>query len=470
LAPEVRPRPRVAVVGGGITGLATAWFLRDTADVVLLEAADRLGGKIATSELAGVPVEAGPDTFLARVPEAADLCRAVGLGDDLAAPATGKAFLWSRHRLRPLPDGQVLGVPTRLRPLVRSGVVSPAGTARAALDLVLPRRPRGPDPSVADVVGTRLGREVLDRLVDPLVGGIHAGRSDRLSLAATAPQLAAGAAASRSLVLGLRRQRAGAPSDDRPVFLGVAGGMERLVDRLRGGLGAVEVRTGARVRSIERHREGRGWWLAGPGVHADAVVVTVPAFAAADLVRAACPAAATALDAIAYASVAVTTLAYRPEAVRRELDGSGFLVPRVEGRLMTACTWSTSKWPGLRRSGLVLLRPSAGRFGDERALALDDGDLVEALHRELAASVGVTEPPVASLVTRWAGAFPQYEPGHTALVGRIECAMASAMPGVVVAGAAYRGLGIAACVRQAEQAARAASSTPPARVFPPSAG
>jgi len=439
-------------VGGGITGLAAAWFLRDRADVVLFEAGGRLGGKIATGELAGVPVETGPDTFLARVPEATDLCGAVGLGDDLVPPATGKAYLWSRGRLRPLPEGHVLGVPTAAVPLVRSGVVSAAGAARAGLDLVLPRRPLGSDPSVAEVVGARLGTEVLDRLVDPLVGGIHAGRSDRLSLAATAPHLAAAAGASRSLVLGLRRRRSAGP-DDEPVFLGLAGGMERLVDRLRTELATVDVRTGARVESVVP--DAAGWRVAGPDVPVDAVVLTVPAFAAADLVRAACPPAAAELGAIAYASVAVTTLGYRPSAVAGPLDGSGFLVPRVEGRLMTACTWSTSKWPDLGRSGLVLLRPSAGRFGDERALGLDDAELVDRLHGELVTSVAATEPPVASLVTRWVRAFPQYEPGHTERVARIESALAAAMPGVVVAGAAYRGLGIAACVRQAEQAASA---------------
>ncbi len=467
---EVGPpghRPRVAVVGGGITGLATAWFLREV-DVVLLEAGDRLGGKIATAQMAGVPVERGPDTFLARVPEATDLCRAVGLGDALVPPATGKAYVWTRGRLRPLPDGQVLGVPTAAGPLLRSGVVSPGGMARAALDLVLPRRPLGPDPSVADVVGSRLGGEVLDRLVDPLVGGIHAGRSDRLSLAATAPPLAAAAASSRSLVLGLRPQREAAAADDGPVFLGVAGGLERLIARLREELATVDVRTGAVVRSIQA--DGDGWRLSGTEVRADAVVVTTPAFAAAELVRDVCPAAATELDAVGYASVAVTTLGYRPSALRRDLDGSGFLVPRVDGRLMTACTWSTSKWPELQRGGLVLLRPSAGRFGDERAFELDDGELVERLHGELAEAVGVTEAPVESLVTRWLRGFPQYEPGHTARVGRIEAALASAMPGVVVAGAAYRGLGIAACVRQAQEGAAAVLAGLAGRDSAPSAG
>src|SRR5215210_3206471 len=203
---------RVAVVGGGITGLATAYYLRRAGvDVTVVEAGE-LGGKIQTRELAGVPVEAGPDTFLARVPWAVDLCRELGLGDELVAPATGKAWLWIGDRLRPLPERHVLGVPTALIPLVRSGVLSPAGVARAALDLVLPRRPAGPDPSVATVVGGRMGRQVLDRLVEPLVGGINAGRADTLSLAATARPVADTATCSRSLVLGLRRRATPGPA------------------------------------------------------------------------------------------------------------------------------------------------------------------------------------------------------------------------------------------------------------------
>jgi oxygen-dependent protoporphyrinogen oxidase len=202
---------RVVVVGGGITGLAAARVLRQAGlGVTLVEAGDRLGGKIKTLELDGVPVEAGPDTFLARVPFAVDLCRELGLGDDLVEPATGRAWLWIGDRLRPLPERHVLGVPTALLPLVRSGVLSPVGVVRAALDIVLPRSSRDDDPSVADVVGTRMGQEVLDRLVEPLVGGIHAGRADRLSLASVAPQVAAAAEASRSLLLGLRRQQAAA--------------------------------------------------------------------------------------------------------------------------------------------------------------------------------------------------------------------------------------------------------------------
>ena len=451
---------RVAVVGGGITGLATARLLRQAGlDVTVLEAAERLGGKIQTLEWQGVPVEAGPDTFLARVPWAVELCRQLGLGDDLVAPATGKAFLWIGDRLRPLPERHVLGVPTALRPLLRSGVLSPAGVARAALDLVLPRRDAGPDPSVDTVVARRMGRQVLERLVEPLIGGIHAGRADCLSVAATARPIAEAAARSRSLVLGLRRPPPGGPPDG-PVFLTVAGGLHRLVDRLAAELDDVRVAT-----SVTAVRPaGEAYVLEcdpGPDLEADAIVLTVPAFAAARMLAGLSPAAAEHLAAVRYASVVTATLAYSPSAVAHPLEGAGMLVPRVEGRLATACTWSTSKWPALAESGMVLLRASTGRDGDDRAMELPDHEVVRRLHGELAEILGLREAPAASLVSRWPRGFPQYETGHRARVDAIEAALATDAPGVLVAGAAYRGLGIAACIEQAQRAATLTSERLP---------
>ena len=442
---------RVAVVGGGITGLATARLLRKSGlTVTVLEAGRELGGKIQTRELAGVPVEAGPDTFLARVPWAVDLCGELGLGDDLIAPATGKAWLWIGERLRPLPERHVLGVPTALRPLLESGVLSTAGVARAALDLVLPRTDPGPDPSVAAVVGRRMGRQVVERLVDPLVGGINAGRADGLSLSATARPIADGAARSRSLVLGLRQAK---PGPGGPVFLGLAGGLHRLVDRLaEDDLGTVRVDTAV----VGITPSGGGYALEctpGPDIEVDLVILTVPAFAAAEIVTALSPTAAAHLAAIRHASVVTATLAYEPSAVVRPLDGAGMLVPRVEGRLITACTWSTSKWPALASSGMVLLRASAGRDGDTRAMELDDSEVLRRVHDELAEALGLRERPVASLVSRWPRGFPQYEVGHQARVDDIDAALATDAPGVFVAGASYRGLGIAACIEQARRAA-----------------
>jgi oxygen-dependent protoporphyrinogen oxidase len=455
----------VAVVGGGVSGLAAAWFLRQGHEppaVTLVEAGDRLGGKIRTSSFAGRAVDEGADAFLARGAPAVELCRKLGLGDRLTTPATDRAFVWTRGALRPLPAGLVLGVPTGLLALARSGILSPAGVARAALDLVLPPRRWPGDRAVGDVVTARLGRELHQRLVEPVVGGINAARTDRLSIEAAAPQLAAAARRHRSLLLGLRAQRRAGPAAapgaaGSPVFLRVAGGMAGLVERLADGLGGsgVALRLGRAAVALER-AGGRYLVHVGDGatVEADAVVLALPAFAAAPLVAGVSPGAARLLASIGHASVALVTLAYPREAPRRPLDGSGFLVPPVDGRLLTACSWMSSKWAELADPDLVILRASVGRWGDERAVELDDRELVEGAHAELDQAVGLRAGPLESRVTRWPRAFPQYEPGHLERVATVETTLAEDAPGVAVAGASYRGVGIPACVEGAAAAAR----------------
>ena len=444
---------RVVVVGAGIAGLSTAWYLQQRGvDAVVVDAADRAGGKVRTSELDGVPLDVGPDTFLGRMPWAVELCRELGLGDDLVAPATSQAWLWSRGRLRSLPEGLALGVPLKPLALARSGVVSPSGLARAGLDVVLPQLKPRADPSVADVIGGRLGQEVLERLVDPLIGGINAGRSDRLSLAAVAPDLFAAYRRHRSLIFGLRAERRKSPPSDAPLFLGLRGGMERLTSTLAAKL---DVRLSTPAEAVARSQGGRlAVAVRGDGpLEADAVVLATPASAATALLRGASPKAAATLAQIRYATVAVATLAYRPEDMSHPLDGSGFLVPRVDGRLLTACTWFSSKWPDVRPGGLVLLRCSAGRDGDERIAQLDDTELVARLHAEAAEALGLRAVPVESVVTHWPNAFPQYDVGHLGRVEAAERALARELPGVTLVGASYRGVGIASCVRQAKEAA-----------------
>ena len=448
---------RVVIVGAGIAGLATAWYLQQAGvDAVVLEASDRAGGKVHTSELDGVALDVGPDTFLGRMPWAVDLCRELGLDDDLIAPATAQAWLWSRAELRRLPDGLALGVPLKPLTLARSGVVSPEGLARAALDVVLPQiKPRA-DPSVADVIGGRLGDEVLNRLVDPLIGGINAGRSDRLSLAAVAPDLFAAFRRHRSLIVGLRSERRKAPPSDAPLFLGLRGGMERLTSTLAAKL---DLRLSTPVDAVTTSAGQLSVVVrGGEPLRADAVVLATPASTAAGALRGASPSAAASLSQIRYASVAVATLAYKPADIPHKLNGSGFLVPRVDGRLLTACTWFSSKWPNLRPNGLVLLRCSAGRDGDERIAGLDDTELVGRLHAEAAEALGLRAAPVESVVTRWPNAFPQYDVGHLGRVDAAERALARQLPGVTLVGASYRGVGIASCVRQAKEAARRIAS------------
>lgn len=413
------------------------------------------GGKLLTTPIAGRPVDEGADAFLARVPEAIELCDELGLRPELVSPATGVAYVWSRGELRRLPDRLVLGVPTDLDALAATGIVSEQGVARAAADLDggWDDAGRGAgDESVGALIRRRLGDEVLERLVDPLLGGINAGDTDRLSLAAGAPQLASAAAAAGggSLIAALRAQRDAAQSTSAPVFFTLPGGLGRLVDAIVDSTGA-DLRLGA---SVERLVRGAGGWDVN-GEHVAAVIVTAPAPAAATLLREVAPAAAAAIAAIEYASVALVTMAVPAATVGRRLDGSGFLVPRGEGMLLTACSWATTKWAHLAQpDGTVVLRASVGRLGDHRALALDDGALVAKVCQELATTMGLGGEPSEVRVSRWPASFPQYEPGHLDRVAAIDAALARDAPGVVVAGAAYRGLGIPACIRQGREAAR----------------
>jgi oxygen-dependent protoporphyrinogen oxidase len=452
----------VVIVGGGITGLAAAYELvagGAPGPVTVLEADDRLGGKIRSAELAGRRVEAGPDAFLARVPDGVELCRELGLADELVSPQAGEAWLWSGGRLRRLPGELVLGVPSDLLAVAHSGILSPAAMARAAADLVLPRSPWPDDVSVGAVVGRRFGPETVARLVDPLLGGIHAGDANRLSMDATAPQLAAVARRERSLLLGLRRLRRAAPAGGGPVFLAPASGLGRLVDRLAEEVGkGADLRTGCPVSKLVDTGEAGGpryrlETAAGP-VPADAVILAVPAADAATLLDPLSPAAASELRDIRHASVAVALLAYPAALFPQNLPGSGVLVPRREGRLMTACSCGSAKWPHWADRGVVVLRVSAGRIDDPRVMDLDDDEVLARLRGEITELLGVTGPPLDQRVARWPDAFPQYEVGHLARVDRIEAALARDTPGVAVAGGPYRGIGIPACIAQGRSTAR----------------
>lgn len=456
----------VIVVGGGITGLATAWYVRQhhpETTVAVLEASPRVGGKIASATVAGHRVDCGPDAFLARVPGAVELADELGLRDSLVAPATGQAWVWSRGRLRALPEGLVLGVPSRLRPLARSGIVSWRGVARAALGEVRATRSAAADPTVADAIGAHLGREVVDRLVDPLLGGINASSCDRLSLASAAPNIAE-AAASPRLMRALRASGATRTrgqigvEQSQPVFLAPSGGVSTMVVELTRQLPAGTVRANHAVRSIER--ESTGSWLVmstGGSMRCRRVVLATPASIAAALLRATSAGAADQLGAIRASSVALTLLAYRAADVALP-PGSGMLVPRIEGRMLTASSWWHQKWPHLVTPGTVLVRASAGRDGDTRFTDLADDALIRALTNDLGELLGLRARPIDAHVTRWPDGFPQYDSGHAARVEVAEAHLRRDAPGIALAGASYRGIGIPACIRSAKAAATAVTA------------
>jgi oxygen-dependent protoporphyrinogen oxidase len=435
----VSARPHVVVVGGGIAGIAAALDLAEHADVTLIEAKDRLGGPVQTVEFAGRRVDTGPDSFLARRPEMIDLCRRLGVGDGLVAPATVEAAVWSRGAVRKLPTGLVLGVPRSTKGLAESGIVSRTGVLRAALDRVLPRTNVGDDIGVGDLVRRRFGAEVHERLVDPLLGGIHAGRSELLSAAVAAPQLLEAARGARSLMEALP---APPPSTD-PVFLTVPTGLGDVIDAAQRALIAagVTIRLATVVDDLD-------------SLVADGVVLATPAPVTSRLVEAIAPDAADALSSITYASVVLTLLSYPSDATSAPFTMSGFLVPRPEKRLMTAASWSSSKWAHHRDGGTELVRASVGRIDDHRHEDLDDDAIVAAVHRELVEATGLrADGPTNATVNRWPHSLPQFKVGHLKLAQRAHASAAAAARPLALAGSAYEGLGLPACVASGRAAA-----------------
>ena len=449
---------RVVVVGGGIAGLTAFREIRrqsPDSEAILLEGSPRLGGKILTSDFLGRPVDEGADAFITRVPWAVELSKELGLEAILTRPATSNAYVLVDGELRKLPEGLVLGVPTKLVPLLKSRIVSPLAALRAGFDRFLPDDWPGDDESVGGLIRRRMGDQIADRLVDPLIGSINAGDTDHLDAALAAPQLETAARRNRSLIMGLREQAKNSSQSSGPVFLGFENGMAQLTETLASSVSGSDIRTGVPVTAVEVSGNNLRVITDAQSFESDVVIIAAPAHQAAHLV-ASCPTAANRLSSIEHASVALVTMGFKREDVGNSLDGSGVLVPRSEGLLTTAVSWGSSKWPHWADDGHAIFRVSAGRAGDTRALALDDTDLVEALLTEIAHILDIEGNLIEWRVSRWIDAFPQYAPGHDRLVAAIERDLRSHMPGVFLTGAGYKGLGIPACIHQGGQAARAA--------------
>ena len=459
----------MVVVGGGIAGLAAAAAVRRAApglEVLVLESAPEVGGKLAQAEVAGIRVDVGAEAMLNRRPEAVALARATALADDVVHPATTAANLWSRGRMHAMPR-TLMGVPTDARLLADSGVISKAGLARMAMDTVLPPTELGDtDVSVGWLIEERFGREVVDRLVEPLLGGVYAGHAREISARAAVPQVVALLERDKSMMRAAAA--ATAVTSDVPVFAGIDGGVGRLPQAVVDAF-ALDVRTGTTVRDLARAADG-GWNLVtGPTthpdvLHADAVVLATPAAATARLLAHVVPDAALELARVETASMAVVTLAFRARDLP-PTSGSGFLVPPVDKRRVKAATYSFAKWDWVREAGrqssraggdgdddLLVLRCSIGRHREEQVLQVDDERLVEIAVEDLADAIGACVRPVDSHVQRWGGALPQYAVGHVDRVRRVRAAVA-AHPGLAVCGASYDGLGIPACIASAELAA-----------------
>ena len=457
--------PHVVVIGGGIAGLAAAFYLRDEpVRVTVLEGSPRLGGKLSASDVAGVSIDEGAEALLARRPEGVALIEAAGLAADLVPAGVTSSAIYTRGALRSLPRRQFMGVPADIDELAATGVVSPEGVARARAQSA--PSAGGADTSVTAYIGARLGVEVVDRLVDPLLGGVYAGRSEDLSFQATLAPLAASARthptlteAAAALLPPAPASAAGDGKKPAPIFVALTTGLGALPETVAKASGA-DVRVNAMVRELTRTAS--GWRLtigsaADPEyLDADAVILATPAAPAARLLRGSAAGAAAQLAQIPYASMAIVTLAFRAGDFPAQ-QRSGYLVPAVDGRAVKAATFSTVKWPHLARAAdpanpVHIVRCSVGRSGDVAVLQRDDADLAALAAAELAESIGLTAKPVANRVTRWGGGLPQYNVGHLDRVARIRQAVGE-QPGLAVAGAAYDGVGIPACIATGRQAA-----------------
>jgi oxygen-dependent protoporphyrinogen oxidase len=440
----------VAVVGGGVAGLAAATRLAATGvEVTLLERSERFGGNVRTVPFAGRALDMGAEMVVTNPSDAVDLFEELGLGSEIVAPVAAPAHVLARGRLRPLPAGLMAGLPGGVAPLLRSGILTPGAVLRAGVDLVLPSRAPAGDVSIAAIVRKRLGAQVLDHLVDPLLGGIHAGRCDELSAQALAPQALTALAGRRGLVRGLR---AAARTGRAAGFVTLRHGLGALPAALAHGLlsGGADVRLGTAVAAVRAGAGGGVELLTddGAALYADACVIATPARPAARMLAGWAPVAAAELRSLTAASAAVVALAYPAAALDALPKGTGFLAAGGKQRLVKACTWSSAKWDHLA-GGPALVKAFVGRAGEPPPAVADD-QLAQLVDTELALELDLPERPLRAHVERFPAAIPQYGVGHLARVARIEEALPKP---VEVAGAAYRGAGIPACIRSGHAAA-----------------
>src|SRR5881296_2363833 len=449
----------VLIVGGGIAGLSSAYGLAESAasrdslpQCTLVEAAPRLGGKILTERVGGFVIEGGPDSFLSQKPWAIELCRRLGLADRVIGTNQDrrKTYVYVKGRLEELPEGLALGVPTRLGPFLRSGLLSWQGKLRLGAELLIPRRRGRGDESLGAFFRRRLGSEALERIIEPLMTGIYAGDADSLSIQATFPRFPEMERQAGSIVralLGSWRRHQGAGPGGSP-FVTLQGGLSEMVQALIARLGPLRVLTGRRVRAVRVSGVPRRYEVVIEGtapLAVDALILATPAYDAATLLEPLDDKLSALLRGIPYASAATISLGFRRRDFSHRLDGYGFVVPRIEGSALLAVTWTSSKWSHRAPDDAVLLRAYVGGAGRETLLERDDDGLVSLVRAELRDMMGVTEAPVLAKVYRWPLAMPQYLVGHLERLAAIDERLAR-WPGLFLTGAGYRGVGIPDCI------------------------
>ncbi|MFQ5433822.1 MAG: protoporphyrinogen oxidase [Anaerolineae bacterium] len=459
----------VAIIGGGVTGLSCAWHLQQQAteaslDVTytLLESSDRWGGKIRTDTVDGYAdtpfvVEGGPDSVLTQKPWAIQMARQMGLGERLWPTNDDRrqTFVVHKGKPMPLPDGVLLIVPTKIKPFALSPLISPLGKLRMGLDLFIPPKTDGEDETLADFMRRRLGAEALDKLAEPLLSGIYNADAEKQSLLATFPRFRDLEVKYGSLMKGMLASRKARPSPPKngqksSMFTSFRNGMQELVDGILPHLQG-DLRLGTAVQSIQPLESGYHLTLQnGETLDVDAVVLAIPAFAAAELIKPFRPQAAEDLQGIRYVSTGTISLAYRREEIGHPLNGFGIVIPRSEKRCVNAITWSSTKFNNRAPDGFVLLRAFFGGSRTPEMMTVGDDKLLATVCAELESLMGVNARPLFHKIYRWTKSNPQYDVGHLDRIERIEAAMPS---GLFVTGSPYRGVGVPDCVRQAQQTA-----------------
>ncbi len=456
---------KIAIVGGGIAGLATAYYLQQESrkrnlklEYRLIDSSPRFGGKIMTARESGFVVEGGPDSFITQKAAGIDLCRELGLGDRLVGTndVARKVFVWSRGRLRMMPEGVMLIVPTRILPFVRSSLISWPGKIRMGMDAFIPPRRNDGDESLAHFVRRRLGNEALDRIAEPMIAGIYVADAEDLSLKSTFPRFLDMEKKYGSLIRGMMSQRRVSTKTPRPsstsMFMTLRGGLQDLVDALVTRLEPGSLIAGKQVAALAKSG---GYTLTatdGTKFQVDRVVLATPAFASADLVRPFDPALASLLATIRYVSTSTVTFAFRQKELHRPLDGFGFVVPRSEKRKIIACSWSSTKFNYRAPEGYALLRAFIGGAHSERLAEQDEATLIEMTRDEFREMMGIDCEPVLTRVYRWPKGNAQYSVGHAGRVAEID-RMASRHPGLYLVGSAYHGVGIPDCIQDGARVA-----------------
>lgn len=453
-------KKKVAIIGGGITGLSAAFYLQKEMvekklplDISLIEAKPQLGGKIETIRKDGFVIERGPDSFLERKRSATQLVKDLGMEEELVNNATGVSYVYARGKLNPIPEGSVMGIPTNIGPFITSGLFSVPGKMRAAYDFVLPKKTVEGDQSLGQFFRRRFGDEVVENLIEPLLSGIYAGDIDEMSLLSTFPQFYEMEQKNRSLILGLKKTMPKQqPKRKKGIFQTVQSGLQSIVEELEKQLSHVEVKKGIRVEQLKKSEQGYALALSnGEGLQVDAVIVATSHQVLTELVQER-NVDFSYFESMPATSVATVAMAFPEEAVKLSSNGTGFVISRNSGFTITACTWTHRKWPHTAPKGKALIRAYVGKAGDEAIVEQSDDVIVKTVLEDLRRIMDIDGEPEFSIVSRLKHSMPQYQVGHKEKVSEIKKQLSKAAPGVYLTGASFEGIGIPDCIDQGKQA------------------